>query len=184
MSIAEAKLLTIDEYCLLPDNGQPTELVRGKVIEMNMPKPRHGQICGKVDRSYGNFAEQHDLGHVLTNDSGVITQRDPDTLRGADVAFYSYSRVPRGPLPDTYLGVAPELVFEVLSPDDRWSKVIAKVAEYLDVGVSVVCVLDPRQHTAHVCRADQPIEVFNADDELTLPEFSPAFRVQIRNFFD
>ena len=62
---------------------------------MPPPTPRHGQICGKADR-LRDFADEHDLGHVLCNDSGVITERDPDTVRGADVSFYSYAKVPRG----------------------------------------------------------------------------------------
>ena len=82
-------LLTAEEYLQLPDRGVPTELVRGKVVEMNVPTPRHGQICAKVARIVGHYADEHGLGHVLTNDSGVLTERDPDTLRGADVAFYS-----------------------------------------------------------------------------------------------
>src|SRR5262249_54756044 len=98
MATAEA-LLTAEEYLLLPDDGQPSELVRGRLVTMNMPAPRRGQICAKIARFLGNFADQHDAGHVLTNDSGVVTERDPDTVRGAAVAFYGYDQVPRGPLP-------------------------------------------------------------------------------------
>jgi hypothetical protein len=43
---------------------------------------------------------------VLSNDTGVVTERGPDTVRGADISFYSYARVPKGPLPDRYLGLA------------------------------------------------------------------------------
>src|SRR6266542_3658010 len=102
MATAEA-LLTAEEYYWLPDNGQPTELVRGRVVPVNMPYPRHGQICGKVMRLLGSFLDRHDVGHLLSNDSGVVTERGPDTVRGPDVAFYSYARVPRGPLPQGYL---------------------------------------------------------------------------------
>src|SRR5262249_33348655 len=123
-------LLTAEEYALLPDNGQPTELVRGMVQPMNMPMPRHGQICLKVGRILGSFVEARDLGHVVSNDSGIITERDPDTVRGADIAYYSYGRVPRGPLPRGYLAVPPELVFEVRSPSDAWRDIHHKVGEY------------------------------------------------------
>ena len=97
MATVEA-LLTIEDYAHLPDNGQPTELVRGRIVTMDPPVPRHGQICNKVGRILGDFAEK-DLGHVLNNDSGVVTEHDPDTVRGADIAFYSYPKVPKGPLP-------------------------------------------------------------------------------------
>ena len=70
-----------------------------------------------------------------------------DSVRGGDVVFYSYTRLPRGPIPEGYLEVVPELVFEVRSPSDRWAKITAKVGEYLDAGVLVACVLDPAKAT-------------------------------------
>ena len=42
------------------------------------------------------MSKRADLGRVVTNDSGIVTQRDPDTVRGADVAYYSYARLPKG----------------------------------------------------------------------------------------
>ena len=49
-------------------------------------------------------------------------------------------------MPDRYLDTPPDLVVEVFSPSDRWPKVLAKVAEYLDAGTTIVLVLDdPRR---------------------------------------
>src|SRR5271165_6064284 len=42
------QLLTAQEYLQLPDRGIPTELVRGRVVERNVPAPRHGEICVNV----------------------------------------------------------------------------------------------------------------------------------------
>ncbi len=151
-----------------------------------MPPPgsRHGQVCNKVGRITGNHADDHDLGHVLSNDSGVITERGPDTVRGADVSFYSYERVPKGPLPRGYLDVPPDVVFEVLSPDDRWRKVLGKVAEYLDAGVQVVVVLDPERRMIHVFTDDEPTRILTDRDELTIPGLLGDFRVPVHRFFD
>ena len=75
---------------------------------MNVPFPRHGQICTKIIRLLGNHVEEQKLGHVVANDSGVVTERGPDTVRGADVAYYSYRRVPPGPFPQrNYLTAVP-----------------------------------------------------------------------------
>jgi len=185
MSAAAAaeKLMTADEFLLLPDDGRPRELVRGRVVYMNVPWPRHGQICVKVVRFLANFVEERALGHVVGNDSGVRTERGPDTVRGADVAFYSFGRVPPGPFPEGYLPAAPELVFEVRSHTDRWPTVLAKVAEYLDAGVSVVCVLDDATETAHVYTADQSPRTVTADQKLALPDVLPGFEVVVRRFF-
>src|SRR5437764_7481537 len=129
MATAEV-LLTAEEYASLADDGQPTELVRGRVVPVNVGTPRHGEICVTIVRILGRFLDENPLGRLVSNDSGVVTERDPDTVRGADVAFYSYTRVPRGPIPEGYLQVVPELVFEVRSPTDRWGQIFAKVGEY------------------------------------------------------
>jgi Uma2 family endonuclease len=177
-------LLTAEEFGRLPDDGMPKELVRGKVVPMNLPAPRHGQVCGKITRILGRFLDTRDIGHLFPNDSGVVTERNPDTVRGADVAFYSYNRLPPGPVVQGYLAVVPELVFEVRSPTDRWRDVLAKAVEYLDAGVTTVCVFDPMQESIHVFNNDAPNRIFTADQELTLPEVLGDFRAPVRLFFE
>ena len=183
MAIAEA-LLTAEEYYLLTDNGQPTELVRGRIVTMNMPAPRHGYFCIVIVKVMGSFVWGCDLGRLIGNDSAVVTERGPDTVRGADVSFYSYARLPRGPLPAGYVDVVPEVVFEVRSPTDRWSQVHAKVAEYLAAGVLVVCVHDIQTRTLTVFRAEDPPQRLNEDDELLLPEVHKDCRFPVRAFFE
>ena len=177
-------LLTAEQFAERPDPGYPEELVRGRIEPMPPPNRRHGQICSKADRILGNFADEHNLGHVLSNDAGVITERDPDTMRGPDVAFYSYRRLPPGPLSPSYGPEVPDLIIEVRSPNDRWPKVLAKVAEYLDAGVLVVIVLDDDRRAANVFDANGPGRMLGADDELTLPEILPGFSVIVKRFFE
>lgn len=179
-----AALLTAEEYLLLPDQDLPNELVRGRIVPFDIPFPRHGQICSEIVYLIGRFLDGRDMGHLVCNDSGIITERDPDTVRGADVAFYSYQRVPRGPLPQRYLDVAPELVFEVRSPGERWGRILTKVGEYLEAGVTVVCVLDQMTERCHVYRNEEEMQIFLPDQELTLPDVLPEFRVVVRRFFE
>lgn len=181
---APKALLSIDEFLKLPDLGCPRELVRGRVIDLRYPPPYHGWVCCNVAGLLGNHDRGHELGYIMGY-SGVITERDPDTLRGADVAFYSYAKVPKASLErGRYLDVPPDLVIEVLSPDDRWPKVLAKVAEYLNAGVGVVGVLNPENRTLHLHEGDNPVRILNEDDELTLPALLGEFRVRVRQFFE
>ena len=177
-------LVTAEEYLNHPDNGRITELVRGNVVVMNLPFLRHGRICSNVVRILGGFVEQRQIGITASNDTGIITQRDPDTVRGADVAFYSFERLPKDADPEGYAGVAPEVVVEVLSPNDRWPEITAKVGEYLAVGVLAVCVLDPQSRTATVHYADRPPDKLTRSDELQLPEILPGFAVNVSRLFE
>jgi Uma2 family endonuclease len=131
----------------------------------------------------GSYVRERGLGRVVGNDSGILTERNPDTVRGADMAFYSYARVPPGPLPQGYLDVLPELVFEVRSPTDRWPRVLRKVSEYLDAGVTAVCVLDQVSETVQVYRVDEATRTLHGDDELKLPDILRDFAVAVQRFF-
>lgn len=148
------------------------------------PQARHSQICYKTFRILENHVENHDNGHVLSNDFGVITERGPDSVRGVDVSFYSYARIPRGPLPKAHPAVMPDLVVVVRSPDDRWAKVLKKVAEYLEAGINIVCVLDEKSRTAQVHDSEQAVRILNEHDDLTFPALLPDFRVPLRRFFE
>jgi Uma2 family endonuclease len=132
----------------------------------------------------GRYLEDHPIGRVLTNDSSMITERNPDSVRGPDVCFYSFERVPKGPLPRILLPVPPELVFEVRSPSDRWSELHAKVAEYLNVGVQTVCVVDDNTRSVHAYFPAREPQVLTGDDQLLLPGVLNDFRVEVGRFFE
>lgn len=177
-------LLTAEAYGAMPDASGPTELVRGKIVDVPHTTPRCGLICTNIIYSPGKHFETHDLGHLVSNHSAVITHRNPDTVRGAHVAFYSFERVPKGPLPWDYLPVPPDLVFEVVLPFDRWSDVQVKVAEDLNAGVRAVCVVDDDTRSVHVFRRDQPMRIFKGAEEFAAPEILDEFRVKVERFFE
>lgn len=179
------RLLTAEEYAQLPDNGVPTELVRGRIVEMNVPNFRHGWLCIRIGRLLGNFVADRDLGYVLGNDAGMITERGPDTVRGPDISFFSYARVPKGADPDGYAEVAPEVVFEVGSARDRWPKILQRVSEFLNADVLTVYVVDAKKETVTVFDADSdpPGRTLKGDDELTFPEPLGGLRITVREIF-
>lgn len=183
MAIAES-LLTAEEFGSADDGGLLTELVRGRVIAVEVPALLQGAICGNVCFILHQFIDRHGLGRVATNHSGVITERNPDTVRGADVAFYSYARLPKGPIPQGYLDVAPEIVFEIRCSNDLWPRTLQKVAEYLAAGVLAVLVIDPNSRSLHVYRVEMPPQILAEKDDLLLPELHAEFRVNVGRFLE
>lgn len=183
-TILEQKLLTAEEYGHLPDDGRLTELVRGKVVELNRPFTSHGYFMNRVAFLLTQFVEQHGLGRILVGDPGVVTLRDPDTVRGPDVAYYSYERIPRGPLPKGYWPASPELVVEIRSEDDRWKDILQKVGEYLGANVLTVAIVDPESQHVHLYSADKETVILNSGDKLTVPELLPGFEVVVGRLFE
>lgn len=172
--MAVNQLISADEFLKLPDppNGQKQELVRGEVITMPGPGFLHGLTCSKIVRRIGNFTDERDLGWVVSNDTGVITERDPDTVRGPDIAFWKKDRV-REPMVG-YAPVAPDLAVEVLSPSNTSKQIREKIEEYFACGVAMVWVVAPEDRTLTIYRTpeqglllhDQKSVLVNGDDVL------------------
>ena len=85
------------------------------------------------------------------------------------------SRLPE-PEPEGFAELAPDLVVEVLSPDDRPGGVLAKIGDWLNAGCRLVWIVDPRRRHVRVYRADGSesivTEAGTLDGEDVLPGFS------------
>ncbi|MDG3005209.1 Uma2 family endonuclease [Paludisphaera mucosa] len=177
-------LITAEEFARRPDSGYVEELVRGRIIMSPPPGVRHGIVCNRIGKLLAIFVDDHDLGYVVNNDAGVVTERGPDTVRGPDVSYYSYARLPKGDPPTGYNPSPPELVFEVLSPSDRWGDVLRKVGEYINAGVLVVVVLDPEERNARLFDAAKSSKSFGSDEVLRFESILPGFDVTVGRLFE
>ena len=176
------KLITAEEFARMSGLERPCELVRGEILETDFPPLLHGVVCAAIGYS---GADYRDRIHILLNNVGVLTNRDPDTVRCPDVIFITQKRLPKNVLRTAdFLAVPPEIVFEVVSPSDSWMDLQAKTSEFLDAGVLAVCIADPETETVQVFRPDHTGERLSGDDVLTFPDILPEFSVPVRKFFE
>jgi Uma2 family endonuclease len=181
---AEPKLLTAEEFMAADLGDGNYELVRGEIVEMPRPTPEHGRVCMNAGFALELFGRQTGLGYAITNDSAVLTERDPDTVRGPDVCFYTHARWPRSQLGKGLPPVPPDVAVEVYSPGNRRGKMNKKIWEYLEIGVLLVWVVYPETRTVAIHRMDdQPPLILREDAVIeNLPEL-PGFRCPVSDFF-
>jgi len=178
------KLVTAEEF-MAADLGEGSfELVRGEVVEVPPAMPEHGRVCGDVFYTLETYGRQTGRGYALPNDSAVLTERDPDTVRGADVCFYSHVRWPRSQVGTDLPPVPPDLAVEVVSPRNRPGELLKKISEYLAAGVSLVWVVYPKQRCVAIYRPDEAAPSVLYEDQVleNLPEL-PGFRCAVAEFF-
>ena len=106
------ELLTADDLLRLSSDGVRGELIRGALSE-TMPTGReHGQIVVRLAARLYNFVDSKKLGILAASDSVVWLERDPDTVREPDIAFFSSEKSPPDERITGYAEVAPDLVVE------------------------------------------------------------------------
>ncbi|MGM0491187.1 MAG: Uma2 family endonuclease, partial [Planctomycetota bacterium] len=81
-----------------------------------------------------------------------------------------------------FLPLAPDLVAEVVSPNDESSKVEAKATAWLQAGVRVVLVVDPQTRSIREYRAPDSIRVYR-NGEVDLGDLLPDFKLDVLDLF-
>jgi Uma2 family endonuclease len=191
MATVTTKPMTAEEFyewANRPENRDKCyELERGEVVEMSRPGKRHGLVCGNVARILGNFAMQRKKGYVCSNDTGVVVERGPDTVRGPDVLFFEDAEQAED-VEEKYGETPPLLAVEVLSANDTHRKVSGRVREQLRFGTRLVWILDPDARDVKVYRpGKQPDTVeetlLRENAELTGEDVLLDFRCRVSEFF-
>ena len=159
------------------------ELVDGRIVRMSPTGYRHGEIEARIAEALAAFVRPRRLGRILTGEVGLYTRRDPDRVRGADVLFISNERYARRTSGLAYLDVAPELVVEVLSPDDRAVDVNQKIREYLAIGVVQAWVADPEARSISV-HSPTDVKEFGEADPLPGGALLPGFEAAVAGLFE
>jgi Uma2 family endonuclease len=178
---SQERLISGEELFHRPDLN-PCELVNGRIVLLSPTGYLHGEIELDLGSELRSWARSTGLGRALVGEVGIYTQRDPDTVRAGDVIYISNERFARKGT-SGYLDVAPELVVEVLSPDDRKGDVLTKVNEYLSAGVDRVWVVDSRLQTILSYRSTAGVQQFRKGDVLADDELLPGFRLPLAELF-
>jgi len=175
-------LMTAEELIRLPDDGLRHELIKGEHLTMPPPGEEHGAVTMNLSILMGHYVRSQHLGRMYAAETGFKLESDPDTVMAPDIAFIRRERV--GPLSKRYFGGAPDLVVEVLSPDDRKRKVEDKTSRWLALGALAVWLVDPKTRTVDLRFADGRQELLTVEDELTGDDIIPGFHCRVAEIFD
>jgi len=182
------RLLSVDEFLDLPENGRDRFLIRGRLWEKRMTyrSPFHSTVMMQAGYLLTAWLQSQKpvAAKVLGGEAGFRLRPDPGTIVGIDVAvvakslpYYSFKN-------RMVFDSTPLLAIEILSPSDRQRKIEAKVDEYLDVGVSLVWIVDPHFRTVTVHSPGSKPQMFASDDELSAEPVLPGLRFPVQRIFD
>ncbi len=167
----------------MADDGYRHELVRGELRTMPPAGNVHGAVANVLAWSLTNCVMANDLGIVYAAETGFLLASDPDTVRAPDAAFTSWARIDEMGEVEGYWPGAPDLVVEVVSPNDRYSEVNEKVADWLGAGAQMVVVVDYRRREVAVHRHASDIVTLTDGDTLEGSEVVPGWKMPVSDMF-
>jgi Uma2 family endonuclease len=180
--IGQRQTVTAEELQELSQAGRSCELVKGELREMPPGGEEHGYRGMRLPGHLAAYVYANNLGEVSLAETGVLLERGPDSLRAPDMGFIARDRLPVEPSP-TWSEIVPDLVIEVVSPNESWSEVTDKVQQWLAAGVRVAWVVDNRARTVTVCRAVQPWVTLTETDTLEGGDVVPGFSLPVARIF-
>jgi Uma2 family endonuclease len=158
MDMSTKTAISIEEYLRTSFEGLDREYVDGEIVERTLPTNWRSKTQCRLGRIFDTFGDTLPLYARTELRSRVSGTR----VRIPDVSVYS------GEEPADLVPVAPPLIaIEILSPDDRQSKLITKLEEYREWGVRHLWLVNPQTRKLHVYEKGVLREV----DSFEVPEF-------------
>jgi len=176
-------VVTADALLRMPDDGFRYDLVQGELHRMSPAGFQHGRLIMNVSTPLDQHVRAQNLGIVCAAETGFLLATDPDTVRGADVAFIRQERIDQQGKPEGYWPGAPDVAVEVVSPNDLYTEVDEKVTDWLDAGTRMVVVVNPRKRTVTVYRSLLQIVVLRETDVLDGSDVVPGWIIRIADVF-
>lgn len=164
-------------------DGDLYEFVDGMPVEKHMGAESDEIGSGLISLLLP-FCRANKLGRVYGAATGYrCFPNDRTQLRKPDVSFVATGRLPNDKTPEGDITIAPDLAVEVVSPNDTYEEVQAKVMDYKAAKVRLIWVISPKAKTVLVRRLDGTCAEVGADGELSGEDVVAGFVCKVADLF-
>lgn len=179
--MATKTLLTVKDYAALDEpTGVRYELSEGELIVTPSSSTFHNRIRDHLITRLWPFVEERKLGVVVSETDFVLAA---DVVRRPDVAFIRGDGLKGTDLDQSPLPVAPDLVIEIVSKNDRADDLMLKVSQYLEAGAKAVWLMYPNTYLAYRYvpgKLEPEVRSAKAGDKFEEPELLPGFSLALK----
>lgn len=177
---------TAEDLLAWPDADR-YELLHGKLVEREMGAEANW-VAARILILIGLYLDSHPQGYAMGADATYACfPDDPLHAPRPDVSFVRFGRLADEKLPKGHFKIPPDLVVEVVSPNDGAEEVAEKVADFQSVGVPLIWVVHPSTRRVLIHRlAGDPLSrgsELTESDTISGESVLPGFSCPVSEFF-
>ena len=173
--------LTLEDFLALPDGDVYYEFVDGQAVPKVSPKFFHSTLQFALCSLIRAWCKGR--GRVLPEWAILLKRQGKDWAPVPDLTYISYERLPKNWRRNEACPTIPELVIEIISPDQTMQEFEYKAKDYLAAGVPRVWVIDPEAILIRSFFADGSSQVYT-DNTPIVDELLPGLELTTRLIFE
>jgi Uma2 family endonuclease len=189
-AVHERTGMPLSEY-LEQSSEAPFEIINGERIP-RLPNPvGHSYLIRLLMRLFETVAQ---FGEAFSETTYILPDRyDSHWVTGSRIPDVMYIDAGRwasyiannSDWKEKPLVMVPDVVIEVISATDRYTKIEEKVDAYLADGVRLIVIIDPftRKTVTYAPDAEQPLHL-SGDAQLDFSEVIPGFQISLPSLFE
>ncbi len=164
MTITVIRPITIDEFLKLPETKPASEFIDSQIIQKSMPQGEHSQLQIDLCETINQLTKPPKIAKAFPELRCVFG----GMAIVPDIAVFRWERIPRLPSGrianrfETY----PDWAIEILSPDQRYKRVLAKLLHCAEYGTELGWLLDAEDESILVVDSDRRVKEFTNSDRL------------------
>uniref|UniRef100_A0A832M2N3 Uma2 family endonuclease n=1 Tax=Oscillatoriales cyanobacterium SpSt-402 TaxID=2282168 RepID=A0A832M2N3_9CYAN len=176
------KTLTLEEFLQLPETKPASEYIDGQIIQKPIPQGKHSKLQGKLVTVINQVVKEPKIALAFPELRCTFGGRSIVP----DVSVFAWNRIPvdeNGDIANVF-PICPDWVIEILSPDQRPTKVTSNILHCLKHGCQMGWLIDPDDQSILVYPVGKQPEFLEAEpDELPVPDFAARVQLTVGNVF-
>lgn len=164
-----ATSLTLEEFLKLPATKPASEFIKGQIYQKPMPQGKHSRLQLKFCDAVNQVAETQHIALAFPELRCTFGGRSIVP----DATVFLWERIPfdaDGEVPNTF-EIYPDWTVEILSPEQKATKVISNILHCLKYGTQLGWLIDPDERLVLVfIPGQEPVEL-TGSNRLPTPKF-------------
>ncbi len=166
MSSVTKPKLTLEEFLKLPETKPASQFINGEIIQKPMPQGEHSRLQAKICTVINQITEEPKIAYAFPE---LRCTFGGDSII-PDVAVFRWERIPfqpSGKIANRF-EIHPDWAIEILSPDQRRTKVLGNLLHCSRHGTELGWLLDPEEESILAVFPTQRVELFEGTAHLPI----------------